>query len=535
MIELTKDNLNEYGKNFWKGVDTEFVTYEGTPVEFKSAKNLGLNLKGDELAFALEGAAHIGTDGVIISALGAEVAKKMKKLPGETPESFAHYYETVGCLDMPCSGTMITEQMLKEMFETSTRYRNGRLPMVLPQMAAVCDVYGVEPSLMFEKFNIRNYQELSRLGLPKGEVVLLATMLSPAEISAVGDSFERASLVSGLLAKRKGYADRAAHFIASHPHTDMGLLKKIAKHPEKYDIEKGTTVESLNSQSTVNEAVKESKKVEKAYKKADFKLKDCKCLLKDSPITCDKYKVRILDGDDPMQVMLGYKTSCCQHLGDAGETSMMYGLTNDHAGFWVIEDKDTGKIYAQAESWEANTDTLVFDNIEFANGAEIEKYVAPIAKYLANSPYRNIVMGCGYNEFSDMGSGFEKAPDYTPTVTARDIFVMSYEEDMWVADNKDESMVCKIPSIEKAQELLDEGYVTYYDYLYSDTDDNKGVVYLKKDGELSKFFKNTPYYTEEKNKNIFSHIYSERRDTISKYVSLLSQMYKEEVREFESR
>ena len=87
----------------------------------------------------------------------------------------------------------------------------------------------------------------------------------------------------------------------------------------------------------------------------------------------------IMDGQDPRQVMLGYDTNCCQHLNGAGETAMMYGLANPDAGFFVIEDKETGKILAQAETWECapeyrsvrteeiNLQTVFNDDINLAN------------------------------------------------------------------------------------------------------------------------------------------------------------------------
>lgn len=92
-----------------------------------------------------------------------------------------------------------------------------------------------------------------------------------------------------------------------------------------------------------------------------------------------RYRAYIMDGQDPRQVMLGYDTNCCQHLNGAGETAMMYGLANPDAGFFVIEDKETGKILAQAETWECapeyrsvrteeiNLQTVFNDDINLAN------------------------------------------------------------------------------------------------------------------------------------------------------------------------
>ena len=84
----------------------------------------------------------------------------------------------------------------------------------------------------------------------------------------------------------------------------------------------------------------------------DIKISDCICNIPKNTVELGHYRAEMMDGDDPRQVILGYETSCCKHYGDAGETAMLYGLINPNAGFFVIEDKATGKILAQAETWE---------------------------------------------------------------------------------------------------------------------------------------------------------------------------------------
>ena len=88
-----------------------------------------------------------------------------------------------------------------------------------------------------------------------------------------------------------------------------------------------------------------------------------------------------------------------QHLGGAGESAMMYGLLAKNGGFWAIEKK--GKIIAQAEIWtgviDEREEVLVFDNIELADDRDFNLIREVLEKWLENSPYKNIVMGTGYN------------------------------------------------------------------------------------------------------------------------------------------
>lgn len=61
---------------------------------------------------------------------------------------------------------------------------------------------------------------------------------------------------------------------------------------------------------------------------------------------------------------------------------MIYGLANPDAGFFVIEDKTSGKILAQAEAWQtADGGKLVFDNIEFADDRQIDQFAPVLAKW----------------------------------------------------------------------------------------------------------------------------------------------------------
>lgn len=123
----------------------------------------------------------------------------------------------------------------------------------------------------------------------------------------------------------------------------------------------------------------------------------------DTVITMGGYKMYILPPEDIRNFTVGYDTSCCQHLGGAGEECTYKAVTDPYAGICVIEKN--GKIKAQGFIWtDEAKDTFVFDNVEFANAdgvAERDRVneLLPMFGLFADSmPYANIHIGTGYNE-----------------------------------------------------------------------------------------------------------------------------------------
>lgn len=80
---------------------------------------------------------------------------------------------------------------------------------------------------------------------------------------------------------------------------------------------------------------------------------------------------------------------------------MMYGLLHPQAGFFVIEDEKSGKILAQGESWERDPDTLVFDNLEFADDRKVGQFAPILAKWADAVDYSNIYTGIGFNQLTE--------------------------------------------------------------------------------------------------------------------------------------
>lgn len=417
---------------------------------------------------------------IILSPLSAK--KLLKAEHKGKADSFFEKYKICGLTK--CSGfgknKVIAE--LTKLFQAEKRFK-GRIPQITPQIAVVCSEYNIPLQVAVEKFSIQDIRKLLELGLPKVETVLLYTLLSESQLSKVSNNLYIAQMVSSLL--EKGYRKQkdeflnAALWIADHAETDIKLLEKVYNKASELVLNNSVTVDNVRVQFGDKKAINEVEKIEKAYKKCGFKLKNCVCELQRSTSRTDRYKAEILEGNDPKQVMLGYDTDCCQHLGEAGESAMMHGLLHPKAGFWVATKNDSKKVVAQAEVWELNYNTLVFDNIEFANDAEIDQYKEIIGKWVSESEYENIIMGCGYNEF--MNDSFKEAGAVIPPVTPYELYVLSYEDE---CDAREE--ICELSSPEEAERLMESGEITYFDYVYCDSE--RESVYLKENGRIAEFF-----------------------------------------------
>lgn len=80
-----------------------------------------------------------------------------------------------------------------------------------------------------------------------------------------------------------------------------------------------------------------------------------------------KYRGRILRADDPMNILAGNATNCCQKVGDVGVGSMIHASTEDTGRIFIVEEiNERGEVVKPvAQSWVwRNRDTVCFDNIE---------------------------------------------------------------------------------------------------------------------------------------------------------------------------
>lgn len=188
-------------------------------------------------------------------------------------------------------------------------------------------------------------------------------------------------------------------WLIKHKKTNVSTLIDVCKYYDfiKERINEDSTLKEVLSILQENKAFEECNKIKRYY--TAFNITEVACDIEKTDVTYKNQKAFILDANDPRQVMLGYDTHCCQHLGGAGESAMMYGLLAKNAGFWAIEKK--GKIIAQAEIWtgviDKKEEVLVFDNIELSDDRDFELIREVLEKWLESSPYKNIVMGTGYN------------------------------------------------------------------------------------------------------------------------------------------
>lgn len=409
-----------------------------------------------------------------------------------------------------------TLKQIEEGFKKDKRF-NGRVPKMVGSIARVYDFLKENHAEQLEiaddpvkSFSLQTVKEMRDHGISECDAALFNMTLSDTACKNLAHTkgSDIVPLVTKLLSKAVKKQNprllEGARWISEHTQTNYGLLKQVAKNAKKIDIQPSDTISSITVKMYQIKAEKEVARIEKIYKKADFKFdRDVTCELKGvgEITTKGKYNAYIMDPKDKVQVLLGDLTNCCQRLYSKkdrdyisqdegiGESAMMYGLVYSKAGFFVIDEG--GEVKAQAEIWEKNEDTLVFDNIEFANDADIALYKKVLGKWLENTEYGTVQMGTGYNGLL-YEAKFEQAGGIQPNIDAKTVFILSHEEGS-------DAPVCK--SIEQAEKLLQKGIknnippftegsksqgVTYFDYVYCDSE--RSSVYLKKDGRLADYF-----------------------------------------------
>ena len=91
-------------------------------------------------------------------------------------------------------------------------------------------------------------------------------------------------------------------------------------------------------------------------------------------ISRGKYRGRILRIDDPLHLMIGDITTCCQVIGEEpGEGTMIHSATEENGSVFVVEEYDEYGNYlgpiAQSWTWR-NGDRICFDNVEIPDTLE---------------------------------------------------------------------------------------------------------------------------------------------------------------------
>ncbi len=91
-----------------------------------------------------------------------------------------------------------------------------------------------------------------------------------------------------------------------------------------------------------------------------------------------QYRGRILRIDDPLHLVMGHITTCCQRFGNGqpGEPSMLHSALERNGAVFVVEEIDeqgriVGSPLAQSWTWR-NGDRICFDNVEIPDTLELE-------------------------------------------------------------------------------------------------------------------------------------------------------------------
>ena len=397
--------------------------------------------------------------------------------------------------------------------------RFGRVPQIIDVIAAVYQVALKneipENEKIVSSFNIDFVRKVRQTNLPVIDAVLFYTMLSNAEtqkilskldeipagnlndwsniegntaneigldilstLSYVGDALVRCVEESDI-EKRSKYLN-AAKWVINHLSTDSNTLRYICKNALDLDISAEDSIDAINAKISADKSLDEIKKIENKYGPYGFSLADCRCTLKNvgERVEDGRYTAYIMYPDDPRQVSLGHDTVCCQKLGDAGESAMMYGLVRDQAGFFVIEETDTRVIKVQGEAWEFDENTLIFDNLEYANDADSALYVDVLRKWLERSDYQNVYTGIAYNSCNSLNFNPDRRNGFVPPVDAHTLYIVSGEEKE-IEPFASESEASSYIDTHGSEAASDE-------YVYSDAADS--VFRFKENGKISEAF-----------------------------------------------
>lgn len=366
--------------------------------------------------------------------------------------------------------------MLREEFE---RCFHGHAPKYSDAFADVAASIHLPHEKIVVSFDVKLYQAALQRGVSHVSAMLLLTFFGKDDVRKI-ISGPKGNLISECVAdyyRRGSNNENYADTIRWLAETKCGNKSLKLAYESRHVIHMcpGDSVDKLLRQTELAEAYFEYDKIKHAYPR--FAIEDCSFNLKYCTVENDNQTAFIMKPDDMRMVMLGYMTYCCQHLGGAGESAMMHGLVNENAGFWAVEDKRTGKIIAQAEVWETENNTFVFDNIEFADDRSISLFKDIIGRWLSECQYDNVYMGTGYNELAEklMAEGVGTiCAGKKPPITPFELYVL------------DDS----INSMDEARAKYAHG-ADYDDiHIYSDADER--CVELKRNGVVCNFFRQAP-------------------------------------------
>ena len=286
-----------------------------------------------------------------------------------------------------------------ELFKAANR---GRSPRVLPEMIKAWRTYYATDELsekqikkIVDTFTLSSLSQVAKYNnpalfvlanelhfneIPKEHIEVFGSYLSIYDVSILEEK--------GFIDWYKNNHDLGANYLSS-------TLEAVGSI-DHFDI--GKTAQQLIYEKSQKKGLEEAKEIKREYN-IDFE---------DNVVAIPGRGVRATDGknvmymlkpDDARNITVGYDTHCCQHLHGAGGTCMLDAISNPSSAITVIEDVKTQKIKAQAWTrYDAIKDTLVFDNMEFADDREVQSFSPIIAAWSMAMPQHHIHVGTGYNQ-----------------------------------------------------------------------------------------------------------------------------------------
>ena len=482
--------------------DNLLINYRGSDITYKAfalAQEQSDGLEDQKcLDIAKEAADILGKDvysPVLVSKLcNAEHSGKLEQTAAQIKKDF----QTIGFYDIKSGADVKAKEELTALFQADSKSR-GVVPKIIDALTIASTELHIPPEQIVKSFEEKKFRDavMAMRSCNKGnrfcdvEAALFAMNFDVNTVKNVILENPNKDYASVLLCesykKNDGHLLDLSKWVASHPDVSQDLVKDIVKYRNSITIDASDNVDAVRAQISRGRAVLEINEIENTY--PDFKFADCKCNLPKTEVELGDYKAYIMDEKDLRQVMIGYDTDCCQHLGGEGETAMMYGLVNPDAGFFVIEDKTSGKILAQAESWQtADGEKLVFDNIEFADDRKVNQFAPVLAKWCEKSPYPDILMGNGYNEM--INDSIHQFEGMTPPLTGDLLATLDSEN---IVSSLENTYGEKYPSpcdlyeaiatgeVDISEEILLEDIIPY-------TDADKSCSALKCAGAVEPYF-----------------------------------------------
>lgn len=286
-----------------------------------------------------------------------------------------------------------------ELFKAANR---GRSPRVLPEMIkAWREYYDIDKLLdeqikeIVDTFTLSSLSQVAKYNnpalfilankihfneIPKDHIEVFASYLTVTDVKKLENK--------GFIEWYKNNHDLGANSLSS----TIEAVDSI----EHFDI--GKTAQQLIYEKSQKKGLEEAKIIKDRYG-IDFEENIVAIPGRSIRATDGKNVMYMLKPEDARNITVGYDTHCCQHLGGAGGTCMLDAISNPSSAITVIEDIKTQKIKAQAWTrYDAIKDTLVFDNMEFADDREVQSFSPLITAWSFAMPEKHIHVGTGYNQ-----------------------------------------------------------------------------------------------------------------------------------------